>query len=1059
MAMIEDDEIIQVFIEESVEHMDGIETDLLDIEKDGKNINVDLVNKVFRAIHSVKGGAGFLGLEHIKELAHEMENILNLIRNVELVPDSNLINILLDATDKLNLLITNFSTSNDIDIADEVVMLKGATVSSLPEEEKEKVDNFEKVKLPSGKPVFEASTFNLDQAQKGGRILYLAEFDLLRDIERKDKTPMDVIKEIQQAGMLLESKIDIDVMGTLEEQSNAMCIPFFVLFATVLEQDLIGKLVNVDESKIYYFNKKREAIPVSGKSENEKVLQEEAPEPKRSETSEHLNSAVLPIDELVPEPENNGSEKLEEISLEAEVSVEKNDSKKAAPKPKTKATKASKKNTPATSGAEQVVNFASETLRVHVKDLDKLMTLAGELVLTRNQLLQTHVNQDEKGIENAISSVNLITSELQEAIMATRMQPIGNVFTKFQRVVRDLSRKMNKNVELIIEGEGVEMDKTIIEAIGDPLTHLVRNSVDHGIEEPEVRTALGKSPKALLRLSAFHEAGQVNIKIEDDGAGIDPAIIKAKALEKSFATESELAEMSDNEIIKLIFKPGFSTAKQVSDVSGRGVGMDVVFSNLNKIGGTVDLESKVNVGTTVSIKLPLTLAIIPSLIIKSENDRYAIPQVNLVELVRIPFAQVNEKIENIDNAMVMRLRGELLPLVQLKDAFVNDENNGARNNLQDLMSSGSDENSEAVNIVVVNAGSFNYGIIVNDLLDSEEIVVKPLGVHLRQLDTYSGATILGDGKAALILDVLGISNAMKLKPVKEKRSVEQSIEDVLNQTDSQSMIIVDNGNDDQFAIPLGLISRIEKIQKDELVQTSGKVALKYRGGNLIVLSIEEVANVKPRTDVEHPYVVIFQFGGREVGVIVSHIVDVVESNITVDEDTFRQPGIIGSAIIMDKITLMLDLYGLATAAMPERVVERQEEAKGHSKNKKNTILIVEDSKFFLKQIKGFTEDAGYNVLTALDGLEGLHELQEAKDEINLILTDIEMPNMDGIQFTREVRSKSEFHDMPILALTSVAGAEAEQVAIDAGIDEYLIKLDREKVISNIENYITNGRQN
>ena len=1037
MAMIEDDEIIRVFIEESTEHLDGIESDFLEIEKDGANMNVDLINKVFRAIHSVKGGAGFLGLDKIKELAHEMENLLNLMRNGELVPTPEIISILLSGNDKLNELITHYADSNEMDIAEEVVMLKGATTAALPEDEKDSVEIEEKICLPNGYHVFCAKKLELDQAQKAGRILYLAEFDLLRDIERKNKSPLDIIKEIQQAGQLVESKVDIAAVGTLDEQNNNMRIPFYVLFATVLEQDLVGKLINLDDSHIYYFNKERNIFPLSAANDAAEELagnlneSEESSAPGTNIKQEKPEAAPPPP----PAPENK-------------------EEKNAAPAGKTAPATPPKSTTAktATGGAakESHPTFVNETLRVNLKDLDTLMTLAGELVLTRNQLLQTRNQNDAKELENAIQRVDLITSELQEAIMATRMQPIGIVFNKFQRVVRDLSKKLNKKTELVIEGEGVEMDKTIIEAIGDPLTHLIRNSVDHGIEDVETRAAKGKSPTAILRLSALHEAGQVVIKVEDDGAGIDPERIKAKALENGFISAAELEEMSDNEIIKLIFRPGFSMAREVTDISGRGVGMDVVFSNLSKLGGTIDIQSKVDVGTTISIKLPLTLAIIPSLIVRVDEDRFALPQVNLVELVRVSAGQAANRIEKIDNAVVMRLRGALLPLIDLRQVL-----QGQGSGFTDL-----EEKNEATNIVVVNAGSFNYGIIVDDLLDSEEIVVKPLGLHLHHLETYAGATILGDGRAALILDIVGISKAMKLKPVKQKQEEEEKqLENLLGQKDSQSMLLLSNGHDEQFAIPLGLVSRIEKIRKEDLTETSGRRALKYRGGTLIVLAIEDVAPVKPRVETNSPYVVVFKYGGKEVGVVVSHIIDVVDFLTDIDEDTFRQPGIVGSSIIMDRITLLIDLYGLAAAAMPERLVELEEEVQRSSSHKKNTILIVEDSKFFLNQIKGFTEDAGYNVVTALDGVEGLERLEAMEKEIDLILTDIEMPNLDGIGFTREVRAKREFQDMPILALTSVAGEEAEKAALEVGIDEYLIKLDREKVLSNIENYLQNGRQN
>ncbi len=312
---------------------------------------------------------------------------------------------------------------------------------------------------------------------------------------------------------------------------------------------------------------------------------------------------------------------------------------------------------------------AETTLRVSVKILDNLMTLAGELVLTRNQLIQAVASRNQQGVDTVSQRLDLVTSELQESIMSTRMQPIGNIFNKFKRVVRDLSRDLGKEVNLIIEGEEVELDKTIIEAIGDPLTHLVRNSVDHGIEIPAVRQRNNKPETGLLRLSAFHEGGQVIIEIEDDGAGINTDKLKAKVLEMGLFDRVHLESMSAKELNKLIFTPGLSTAKEVTDVSGRGVGMDVVHTNLSKLGGVIDIESSQGVGTTVSIKLPLTLAIIPSLIVTCQLERFAIPQVNLVELVRVPAAQIKERIEKIGEALVIRLRGELLPLVHLRDAL------------------------------------------------------------------------------------------------------------------------------------------------------------------------------------------------------------------------------------------------------------------------------------------------------------------------------------------------------------------------------------------------------
>jgi two-component system chemotaxis sensor kinase CheA len=362
----------------------------------------------------------------------------------------------------------------------------------------------------------------------------------------------------------------------------------------------------------------------------------------------------------------------------------------------------------------------------------------------------------------------------------------------------------------------------------------------------------------------------------------------------------------------------------------------------------------------------------------------------------------------------------------------------------------------AFNIVVVNAGEVNYGLIVDNLLDSEEIVVKPLGRHLRGINTYAGATILGDGKAALILDVMGLSNVMNLRNVKDKIRETDVLHKVDKAKDAQSLLLVHNAPQEQFAIPLGLVSRIEKINKSDIEITSGKQTIKYRGGSLLLCEIESVANVNPRADVEHPFVIIFPFAGKEVGILVSQIIDVIDSSFNIDEETFRQPGVLGSAIIMDTTTLLLDLYGIISALMPEWVAE-QKAVLDHSSDSQATLLIVEDSSFFLNQIKGFVEDAGYTVVTAMDGIEGVEAMENPENKIDLILTDIEMPNLDGVEMTERLRVQDRFTSIPIVALTSVAGDLAEQRALEAGIDEYIIKLDREKVLERVKYYLENGR--
>ncbi len=1082
MAMIEDDEVIQVFIEESKEHLEGIESDMLDIESGGKDVDSDMVNKVFRAIHSIKGGSSFLGLDTIKNLSHVMENLLNLIRNLELVPTSPVISTLLSASDKLRELVNNYAESNDTDISEELVALKGAVSASLPEQADESEREQEtdqktepelkseqpkksgdadvELTLPDGKTIFTITQTDISEGKKGGRHMYLAKYNFHEDIEAGGKSLKEILDDIKATGGIIKCNFDDTAIKEIKDTPEDKDSPLYLFLATLLAPDMIGALIKIDQSNIFVFTDEQILEPLAGAPVEKTTVKKPSPKGQKKKIKEKVK-VEKPNAEMK-------SDKKSEVAEKKEI----------------------RKPTQVKKTSEPTISTKSTSLRVNVKVLDALMILAGELVLTRNQLMQTFSKNDIASQENAIQRVDLVTSELQEAIMSTRMQPIGNVFNKFQRVVRDLSQNLGKEIQLIIKGEGVDLDKTIIEAIGDPLTHLVRNSADHGIEIPEERKKLKKPAQATIKLSAFHEAGQVIIEIADDGAGIDPQKVKEKSLKSGILDEAQLENMTDDEIIRQIFQPGFSMAKKVTDVSGRGVGMDVVNSNLTKIGGSIEINSKVNFGTKIRIKLPLTLAIIPSLITDLQGERYAIPQVSLVELVRIQASQIKKRIETIDGAAVIRLRGDLLPLIRLSDILKIDRvyfdkdaekrKPERRANLEDRRSKKNtlendnveseetiekrDQNDErrlditsAYNIVVVDAGELNYGLLVDNLLDTEEIVVKPLGKHLRNLNNYAGATILGDGRAALILDIMGMSRKANLKVVKDKSKEVILKEKVEKIQDAQSLLIVKNGTKDQFAIPLGLVARIERIKKSEIETTGGRMAIKYRGTNLALFSIEEVANVSQREDMDRPFVIIFQFAGREVGVLVSKIVDVVDSSVTIDEDTFKQPGILGSAIILDQITLMLDLYGIVATINPGWV-EQQKQIKERSKDGGETILIVEDSTFFLNQIKAFISDMGYNVITAMDGLEGIDELNKPDNEIDLVLTDIEMPNLDGVELTEKIRKEYNLNDLPVLALTSVAGDAAEKRALDAGIDEYLIKLDREKVLDRVRYYLDNGRK-
>ncbi|OHD66973.1 MAG: hypothetical protein A2096_15680, partial [Spirochaetes bacterium GWF1_41_5] len=940
---------------------------------------------------------------------------------------------LLSSADLLRSMINNPETSNNADISRELVSLKGAATVKLDRNEKAALKKNISIPLEKSTSGLQLTELDLIEAKKGGKFLYLLEYDLIRDIEARGISTDQFIKKLESAGRILQSKIETDEIPSLENAAQAKTLPFHAVYATVLDPEMMQGIIEVDPAQITLLTD--EIIKMMTAKDGSTVQSEE----KKSQP-------------VIAEPLKTTAGKNPE-TLPGQIAIPRDDK-------------------------------SSETsLRVHVNLLDKLMTLAGELVLARNQLVQSVNFWNRQDIEKTSQRLNMITSEFQEAVMATRMQPLGNVFNKFKRLVRDLAKNIGKEIDLDITGEDVELDKTIIETITDPLTHIIRNSIDHGIESPEERQKNGKTPAGHISISAHHEAGQVIICVKDDGQGINPVKIRETALKKGMYDKKSLDEMNTKELIELIYKPGFSTAEKITDVSGRGVGMDVVNTNITKIGGVIDIESDVGRGTALTIKLPLTLAIIPSLLLMCDEQRYAIPQVNLLELVRIPAAQVKERIEKIDSSLVIRLRGELLPLVRLSEIlhggpgiYIDPESEekkserrisiADRRTLSDVnrntekKARGSSDRrvnfESAVNIVVVNAGNAQYGIIVNRLLDSEEIVVKPIGTHLRACKSYfSGATILGDGTVSLILDVIGISSRLNMTAAHHKAKKLNVIKKAEEKKDSQSLLIVNNAVDEQFAIPLSMISRIETVKKSNIETTAGRKDIKYRGGSLLLHSIEDTARVKPIAQSDDLFIIVFPFKGREAGLLISNIVDVIDTSPDIDTYTFNQPGVLGSAIILEKTTLFIDLYAIAGGTTGPQPVKTRPELHEPEKLKTSSapaVLIVEDSPFFLNNMRSFIEDSGYKVITATDGVQGLEALNTHAAGISIIVTDIEMPNMNGLEMTRAIRRDPRFVSIPIIAVTSVAGEKAEREGLEAGITEYQIKLDREKILSSLKNY-------
>ncbi len=583
---------------------------------------------------------------------------------------------------------------------------------------------------------------------------------------------------------------------------------------------------------------------------------------------------------------------------------------------------------------------AESTVRLDIGRLDKLMNLASELVLARNQILQCAAGQTDTLLAGATRHLNLITSELQEEVMATRMQPIATIWSKFPRVVRDLAHACGKQVRLEMTGAETELDKSVVEAMKDPLTHLVRNAVDHGIEAPEARRAAAKPAEGRLFLRAYHEGGQVFLEITDDGGGIDVGRIRNKAFERGLVTPEQAAQMSDQSVLNLIFLPGFSTSEQISNISGRGIGMDVVKTNIEKIGGTVDVLSRVGVGTTIKMRIPLTLAIIRAIIVVSGGQRYAIPQASIVELVRLEGDKARASLERLHEATVYRFRGKLLPIVYLSRVL--GEASGGTGSRPSSEPAGGEvpggpatrathapnpsSGADTVNLVVLQADERQFGLVVDRILDAQEIVVKPLGSLLRGIECYAGATIMGDGRVALILDVLGLAKRLSVVVRSDQFRQLEAEGAALPQPraeDVQHLVLVRRGGE-RLAVPLDQVVRLEEFAASAIERTGKQQVVQYRGRILPLLDVAALLDGRaPDGDSQPPdkrgsvHVVVCGDGDRAVGLMVDRILDIVAEPLTVKGRATR-PHVLYPAVVRKQIFEVLDVPGIVRVGYEER---------------------------------------------------------------------------------------------------------------------------------------------
>ena len=902
-------DLLSEFLTETHESLDVVDVQLVQFEQDPNNAQI--LDNVFRLVHTIKGTCGFLGLPRLESLAHAGESLMGKFRDgAPVTPEA--VSLILKSIDRIK----------------EILGELGNTGAE-----------------PEG-----------------------SDDDLIAELDRMSEEGARAISgEAPAAADATADAIDDAGEEGDDEQAEGS------LVYQVLERPLKPGEVSLDDL--------------------ERAFQEaEGPD-------------------------------LSEIAASAE--TEPAAAKEAAAKGEAKVPAKAK-------AGKQEAPVQQASLRVNVETLEHLITMVSELVLTRNQLLEIVRRHEDSEFKVPLQRLSNVTAELQEGVMKTRMQPIGNAWQKLPRIVRDLAQEVGKDIELEMIGAETELDRQVLELIKDPLTHMVRNSADHGLESGEERVANGKSAKGLIRLSAYHEGGHIIIAISDDGRGLNAAKIRQKVLEKGLASEAELEKMSEAQIQRFIFNAGFSTAAAITSVSGRGVGMDVVRTNIELIGGTIDLKSVQGEGTTFTIKIPLTLAIVSALIVECAGQRFAIPQLAVVELVRVQ-SNSEHRIERIKDTPVLRLRNKLLPLMSMREVL------GIEDDSQP-QATAEGELEESGFIVVMQVGGNIFGIVVDSVFHTEEIVVKPMSTMLRNIATFSGNTILGDGSVIMILDPNGVSNVIRTDVLETIEKDAAGTEERASARELTSLLLFTAGSEEPKAVPLSLVTRLEEIAVEKIEHSNGRDLVQYRGSLMPLVYVNE--DVKRRDAGTQP-MLVFSDMGRSMGLVIDRIVDIVEDELKVEVQS-ATPGILGSAVIKGHATEVIDVGHYLPMAFEDWFGQREMAAAALTRS----VMLVDDSPFFRNMLTPVLTSAGYSVKTYANGREALSALERG-EEYDLVVSDIEMPEMNGFELAERITSSAAYRRLPVIALSSHNAPATIERGRQAGFHDFVAKFDRQGLLASL----------
>lgn len=1012
------DDLLSEFLTETNESIDVVDVELVKLEQDPNNKEV--LDNIFRLVHTIKGTCGFLGLPRLETVAHASENVLGKFRDGELEVSEHAVTVILESLDRIKEILAGLEATEEEPQGDDSNLIDRLNAIAAGE---------------SAPPEAEPEDDALDA-------------EIVEPVLGRPLTPGEVsLEELEAAFAAAPGPDEEDAPAAEPEPVKSE--PAKTLYERVGGEDTLSVAAHLIATRLETDARvKAQFSDTPLEQRKGKVMGLMLALFKDDiDAAEVVGRQLAPGDGLKDEEFTAFADIVKNVLSECQVDGDSVDDAVMSFELVRDAAVASAKAVAATQAGSTEkqaggqagggeAKRAAQSIRVSVDLLEELMNMVSELVLTRNQLLQITRNSENSELAVPLQRLSQTTTELQENVMKTRMQPIGNAWAKLPRIVRDLTVELDKKIELNMLGAETELDRQVLELIKDPLTHMVRNSADHGVETPAERMATGKPETGTITLNAYHEGGHIILEIKDDGRGISAKKLSKKILEKGLATEAELAELSDAQIQKYIFHPGFSTAEEVTSVSGRGVGMDVVRSNIEKIGGTIDMTSVEGSGTRFEIKIPLTLAIVAGLIVEASGERYAIPQISVLELVRAS-ADSEHRIEMIKDSPVLRLRNRLLPLVYLNEIM------GFKSR-EDIEAEQDGKEADGF-IVVAQVGPFTFGIVVDQVFDTEEIVVKPVAPILKDIDIYSGNTILGDGSVIMILDPNGIASTANVSSSDHEEDMQREEEEATQASargDVESMLLFRAGDDSPKAVPLSLVARLEDIELGNIERSDDRYMVQYRGNLMPLVFASDSMSL---TEEERQPVLVFSDGDHTMGLAVDEILDIVEEEFQIKLAS-DNPGYIGSAIIAEKATEVLDVTYFLGRAFPDWF--RQRRGDEGDRPRGTSLLFIEDSDFFRNMLKPVLSVEGYDV-KAVSSAQAALDLRDAGHAFDLIISDIDMPGMSGLEFAQIVRASGTWTQTPMIALSALATERDINRGRDAGFDDYVAKFDKETLIRSL----------